>query len=279
MPELPEVETVRLGLEPFMTGKKVHKITTHREGLRVPFPKGLAALQGRRIDKLTRRAKYLLVHMGSDILVIHLGMSGRITAMADLKKYKRAKHDHFILNLEGDSGIVFNDPRRFGIVLMLAEKDLEQNEAFKSLGPEPLSKEFTGKVLQSRLKGKKVPIKIALLDQRVVAGIGNIYDCEALFGAGIAPQRLAGDLSAKECDVLVKCIKDVLAKAIKAGGSSLKDYRKADGELGYFQYGFKVYDREGEACSRCATVIKKAPLIQRITQGARSTFFCARCQK
>jgi len=279
MPELPEVETVRLGLEPFMTGKTVRKITTHREGLRVPFPEGLAALQGRRIDKLTRRAKYLLVHLGADILVIHLGMSGRITAMADLRNHKRAKHDHFILDLEGHGGIVFNDPRRFGLVLMLAEKDMAQHEAFKSLGPEPLSHEFTGKVLHARLKGKKVPIKTALLDQRVVAGIGNIYDCEALFAAQIAPQRLAGDLSGKECDVLVKCIKNVLTKAIKAGGSSLKDYRKTDGELGYFQYGFKVYDREGEACPRCASQIKKAPLIQRITQGGRSTFFCARCQK
>ena len=279
MPELPEVETVRLGLEPFMTGKAVRCITTHRSGLRIPFPDNLAQLHGRKISKLTRRAKYLLVHFGQDILVIHLGMSGRITAMPDIKGYKRGKHDHFIIGLEGNAGIVFNDPRRFGLVLMMAEKDMAQHAAFASIGPEPLSEDFTGKTLFERLKGKKVPIKAALLDQRVVAGIGNIYACEALYAAKISPTRLAKDLSPKECDALVKTSKDVLSKAIKAGGSSLKDYRKTDGELGYFQYGFKVYDREGEPCPRCKPGAKNRPVIQRITQSGRSTFYCKHCQK
>lgn len=284
MPELPEVETVRLGLEPSMSGKILSSVQTHRAGLRVPFPPALKLLKNRKIEKLTRRAKYLLVHFvplngQSDIMVIHLGMSGRITVIPDMTVYKRGKHDHMVLFLKGDAGIVFNDPRRFGLVLMVSESDIATHPAFSSIGPEPLTDDFTGKTFYQSLRNKKVPIKAALLDQKIVAGIGNIYACEALFEAKIAPQRLASDVSAPEAARLARAIKDVLGRAIEAGGSSLKDYRKTDGTLGYFQHGFKVYDREGEVCPRCKKGGKKADIIKRVVQSGRSTFYCASCQK
>lgn len=279
MPELPEVETVMRGLEPFLSGKILKEIHVHRADLRVPFPAKLADLKGRKITQLSRRAKYMLLHFGDDILVIHLGMSGRMVVHHDMKGHELAKHDHMVMVMKDNAGAVFNDPRRFGMVLLLPQKDLAGHPAFRSLGPEPLSKEFNGDVLYTALARKNTPIKSALLDQRVIAGIGNIYACEALFAAGIDPCRKASDVTPDEADELSKAIKDVLKRAIAAGGSSLKDYRQADGSLGYFQHGFKVYGREGEPCPRCKKGDKKKPIIHKITQAGRSTFFCPACQK
>lgn len=279
MPELPEVETVRQGLAPVMEGRKLVDIRTHRAGLRVPFPTTLPDLKGRKISRLSRRAKYLLVHFGADILVLHLGMSGRMTIEKDIATYKLKKHDHMVMTLSGGAGVIFNDPRRFGMALLLKESELGSHASFKLLGPEPLSNNFSGPVLYAALKNKNTPVKVALLDQRVVAGIGNIYACEALFEAGIDPTKKAGALSAVKCEALASAIRNVLTRAIAAGGSSLKDYRQADGSLGYFQHGFLVYDREGEACPRCASGGKTKHIIHKITQAGRSTFYCPACQK
>lgn len=283
MPELPEVETVRRGLEPFMAGLVLRDIATHRDGLRTPFPKNLSKnLSGRMISRLTRRAKYLLIHFEEkgreDILVIHLGMSGRMTVIQKDMPYTHQKHDHMTMTMEGGAKIVFNDPRRFGMVMLLKEADLLTHPSFKSLGPEPLPECFDGKLLQERLKGRKTPIKLALLDQRVVAGVGNIYDCEALYEAGIDPRRAASDISLARLSSLAAAIREVLRRSIEAGGSSLKDYRKADGKLGYFQHSFKVYGREGKACPKALASDKKKHIIQKITQGGRSTFYCPNCQ-
>ncbi len=279
MPELPEVETVRKGLEPVMEGRKLVDIRTHRADLRIPFPSALPDLKGRKISRLSRRAKYLLVHFGADILVIHLGMSGRMTIEKDIANYKLKKHDHMVMSLSGGAGVIFNDPRRFGMTLLLKENELGSHASFKSLGPEPLSNNFSGPILHAALKGKNTPIKTALLDQRVVAGIGNIYACEALFEAKIDPRKKASSLNATKCEALAVAIRNVLTRAIAAGGSSLKDYRQADGSLGYFQHGFLVYDREGEACPRCGSGGKKGHTIHKITQAGRSTFYCPTCQK
>lgn len=279
MPELPEVETVRRGLEPFMAGKVLEDIVTHRAGLRVPFPEDISVrLAGRRISKLTRRAKYLLIHFDEDILVVHLGMSGRMTIIEKAGDYKPQKHDHMVIRMRGGAVIAFNDPRRFGIVLLMKESELPQHATFQSLGPEPLPEEFDGKMLHAAIKNKKTPIKLALLDQRVVAGIGNIYACEALYESGIRPDLPCTSINAKQAAVLAKTIRAVLLRAIDAGGSSLKDYRKADGSLGYFQHNFKTYDRAGEACPKAAVGGRKKHIIQKITQGGRSTFYCPDCQ-
>jgi formamidopyrimidine-DNA glycosylase len=282
MPELPEVETVRRGLEPVMAGKTLKTIDVHRQGLRVPFPANLkSVLEGRRILDLTRRAKYILVRFeggGEDTMVIHLGMSGRMTTLKKIQGYNRLPHDHMVITMQDGQGIVFNDARRFGMVLLARGEDLDKHPAFRLLGPEPLSRSFTAKVLKQRLKGKKPSIKAALLDQRVVAGIGNIYACEALYEARIDPRKAAGALSSAKCDALVDAVKNVLNRSIKAGGSSLKDYRKADGELGYFQHSFLVYDREGQPCPRCAASGKKKHTVKRFVQAGRSTFYCPGCQ-
>lgn len=283
MPELPEVETVRRGLEKTMDGKVIESVDIHRGGLRVPFPENLKKIvEGRKVLSLSRRAKYILIRLSGEgdwILVIHLGMSGHMSVIPAAKGYNRQKHDHMVLGLKGGQGIAFNDARRFGLVLLVREDELADHPAFKSLGPEPLDKTFTGKVLHERLSGKKTPVKLALLDQRVVAGIGNIYACEALYDAAIDPQKNAGSLSAAKCDLLAASIKNVLNKAIKAGGSSLKDHKQVNGELGYFQHSFLVYDREGQPCPRCAGSAKKPHTVKRIIQSGRSTFFCPGCQK
>lgn len=279
MPELPEVETVRRGLEPFMAGKILQEITMHRAGLRVPFPKDLSTrLAGRPISKLTRRAKYLLIHFGEDVLVVHLGMSGRMTIFEKTGDYKRAKHDHMVIRMQNGPVIAFNDPRRFGMVLLMKESELPTHPSFRALGPEPLPESFDGKKLYAALKNKKTPIKLALLDQRVVAGVGNIYACEALYESGIRPDIPCVEISAKQASALAGTIRAVLLRAIEAGGSTLKDYRKADGSLGYFQHSFKTYDRAGEACPKAAAGGKKKHIIQKITQGGRSTFYCPDCQ-
>lgn len=279
MPELPEVETVMRGLEPFLSGKILKDIHVHRADLRVPFPAKLADLKGRKITGLSRRAKYMLIHFGEDILVIHLGMSGRMVVHHDMKGHKLEKHDHMVMVMKDNAGVVFNDPRRFGMVLMLRQDEISTHASFKTLGPEPLSKDFNGNILHAALARKSTPVKIALLDQRLIAGIGNIYACEALFDAGIDPCRKSSTVTSDEARDLAKSIKDVLKRAIAAGGSSLKDYRQADGSLGYFQHGFKVYGREGEPCPRCRKKGSKNVIIDRITQAGRSTFYCASCQK
>lgn len=281
MPELPEVETVRRGLEPALVGQKIMAVDIRRPDLRVPFPENLNnLLRGRTVMSLARRAKYLLAMLdGGDALVFHLGMSGQMTIVADVKSYSPKKHDHMILTLASGEGVVFNDARRFGMVLWLARGTLDSYPAFSAMGPEPLGNDFNGPVLRMRLSGKKIPIKIALLDQRVVAGVGNIYASEALHEAGISPDREAGSLTKGEGERLVAAIRNVLMRAIEAGGSSLKDFRKADGNPGYFQHSFSVYDREGQACTICVANGKKKSIIQKTMQGGRATYFCARCQK
>lgn len=269
MPELPEVETICRALAPALEGRRVAGVFTGRFGLRMPFPHGLARkLAGRRILTCRRRAKYILLDLDDGArLALHLGMSGRILIVAG-QHYKRQKHDHLILTLEGGDRIVLNDPRRFGMVFFVT------GETLTGIGPEPLENEFHAEGLLRSLKGRKTTIKNALLDQRIVAGLGNIYVCEALFHAGIDPRRAAGSLTADEAKRLVKSIRKVLCAALKAGGSTLKDYRKADGETGYFQHEFSVYGRGGARCPGCDCDTKRTGGIRRIVQGGRSTFYC-----
>jgi formamidopyrimidine-DNA glycosylase len=291
MPELPEVETVRLGLKPALEGRMFTKVETRRGDLRVPFPKDFAKrLTGRRVKRLWRRAKYLIADLdGGESLIVHLGMSGRMSVYAQGKKRKlgqfvyqaapegagTGKHDHVVFETDAPARIVFTDHRRFGLMTLVDTKTLDRDKLFAGLGIEPLGKEFDGVHLAKMLKGKKTPIKSALLDQRVVAGLGNIYVCEALFRAGISPRRSAAKVSAAQCAALVPIVKAVLGEAIEAGGSSLRDHRRTDGEMGYFQKTFFVYDREEEACLKrgCKGTIR------RIVQAGRSTFYCATCQK
>jgi formamidopyrimidine-DNA glycosylase len=291
MPELPEVETVRMGLSPVMEGHRFTKVETRRGDLRVPFPPQFAArLSGRKIRRLVRRAKYILVELDKDeTLVIHLGMSGRMSVYAEGKSRKigqyvydaaepsagHGPHDHVVMETDAPARIVFTDHRRFGLMTLLPTGTLEDDKLFHGLGIEPLSDGFDAAYLDRVLKGKKTPIKSALLDQRVVAGIGNIYACEALFRAGISPKRKASAIPGKRSAPLVASVRAVLSEAIKAGGSSLRDYAKADGALGEFQHRFAVYDREGARCpgKDCNGTIK------RIVQSGRSTFYCPKCQK
>ncbi len=281
MPELPEVETVMRGLTPVMLNNKVSKVKLYRKDLRVPFPKNMEGrLAKRSILSLTRRAKYILVNFeGGVVLAIHLGMSGKVTIISSGERYDIQKHDHLVMTLEDGSRIIYNDPRRFGMIFMFDESELETHAAFKHLGPEPLGNKFSAPYLMRALKNKKTSIKQALLDQRVVVGVGNIYACEALYQAKINPEKQASTIKGGKVEELVSVIRDVLARAIKAGGSTLKDYRHADGELGYFQHNFTVYDRKGLACKDCNCNIEKTGGIQRIVQGGRSTFYCPRQQK
>ncbi len=275
MPELPEVETVCRGLAPVLVGQVIVKADVRRKDLRKPFPKGLKTLlESAKVTHITRRAKYICIHLEHDyVLLIHLGMSGRIVFHPP--GYKPQTHDHFILHMKNGQQIVLNDPRRFGIVDIVREGDMEAHVLFAHLGPEPLSNGFSGPVLAAALAGKKAAIKQVIMDQRIVVGVGNIYASEALFMAGISPEKPAGKVKPDQAEALVKAIKTVLQKAIKAGGSTLRDHRQANGELGYFQHSFSVYDREGQDCVTCAG---KRP-IMRIIQGGRSTFYCPACQK
>lgn len=279
MPELPEVETVCRGLDPVMTGRVITHIDVRREGLRKPFPANLKAMvEGVKVLRIARRAKYILIHLANaHVLVIHLGMSGRVQIEAD--PYEPKTHDHLILHIKGGRVIVLNDPRRFGIVLLLPEDQMGNDPAFQNMGPEPLSNEFNGPFLSARLKGKKIAIKTAIMDQQVVVGVGNIYASEALFLAGISPKRMAGSVAGERAERLVRAIRAVLEKAILAGGSTLRDHRQVDGTLGYFQHHFTVYDRAGQPCPGCDCDIIKTQGIQRIVQGGRSSFYCPRKQK
>lgn len=290
MPELPEVETVRRGLEPVLEGRRFTKVEARRGDLRRPFPaKFVERLTGRKIMRLHRRAKYLLAELDSgETLVIHLGMSGRMSVYAEGKARKlgqyvydvapasagHGKHDHVVMETDAPARIVFTDHRRFGLMALIPTADLESDPLFRGLGVEPLSKAFDVKYLDRVLKGKKTPIKSALLDQRVIAGLGNIYVCEALFRAGISPKRVASTIPGKRSPELVAEIRAVLKEAITAGGSSLRDFAKADGALGEFQHRFSVYDREEAPCAKkgCTGVVR------RIVQAGRSTFYCPTCQ-
>jgi formamidopyrimidine-DNA glycosylase len=289
MPELPEVETVRRGLSPALEGHVLAKLTARRADLRVPLPERFAErMRGRRMLKIRRRAKFLLLDLDQgETLIMHMGMSGRFTihgphASKPGRFHNKApddgsgegKHDHVVFETDEGTRIVYTDHRRFGLMLLAPTADVESKlQASGELGPEPLNEAFTPAVLSAALKGKKTPIKSALLDQSVVAGLGNIYVCEALFRARISPKRLAKTVAGARSEKLVPAIKEVLRAAIKAGGSTLRDYAGADGELGYFQHHFLVYDRVGEPCPNCAGTIK------RIVQSGRSTFFCPKCQK
>lgn len=281
MPELPEVETVMRGLIPVLVDAEIKSVDQRRKDLRVPFPVRLKQkLEGRIVRHLKRRAKYIQVVLDDgNVLVIHLGMSGRVSVVPAGEAYELQKHDHLIIEMNEGARIIYNDPRRFGMIFLAHEKELPDHSAFKVLGPEPLGNEFSGPVLAARLQGKKASIKQALLDQRVVAGVGNIYACEALYRAGIRPTKKAGLIKEEKAELLTRAIRDVLTRAIKAGGSTLKDYRHADGELGYFQHAFTVYDREKQKCPACDCDIKKTGGIRRIVQSGRSTFYCPQKQK
>jgi formamidopyrimidine-DNA glycosylase len=289
MPELPEVETVRLGLLPVMEGYTLTNVETRRGDLRVPFPRDFAArMRGRKVKKLWRRAKYLLADLDSgETLVIHLGMSGRMSVFVEGKArrigsyvYDKApegagtgKHDHVVFDTDAPARIIFNDHRRFGLMTLVETEHLDQDKLFKDIGIEPLSPGFNTAHLLKALDGKKTPIKSALLDQRVVAGLGNIYVCEALFRARISPKRLAGAITKERIGPLVTAIKKVLKDAIAAGGSTLRDHAQATGDPGNFQHRFLVYGREGLPCKLdCPGTVK------RIVQAGRSTFYCPKCQ-
>lgn len=287
MPELPEVETVRRGLAPHLEGRRITAVRLNRPDLRFPFPpRFVERLAGRVILPLMRRAKYLLVPLDhGETLVIHLGMSGRVLIETKVRRDQLGEfhhengrlpqHDHVVFTLEGETTVIFNDPRRFGFMLLEQSEALETHPTFAGLGVEPLGNAFSGSHLLARFAGRRTPMKLALLDQHHVAGLGNIYVCEALHRAGISPMRLAATLTAAEAERLAAEIRAVLEEAIAAGGSTLKDYRHEDGSLGYFQHAFRVYDREDEPCPMpgCGGTIKRS------VQGGRSTFFCEECQR
>ena len=279
MPELPEVETVRRGLIPRMVGHRVVKLHQRRRDLRVPMPKRFAEqVEGRRIEAIDRRAKYLLFRLdGGQTLIVHLGMSGRMT-LHDAKsaaEHPFGRHDHVVFDMDDGWQVRFNDARRFGLMLLVRNEDLAKHKAFKDLGPEPLEDAFDGPALAARLKGRKTPIKAALLDQKTLVGVGNIYACEALFLSGISPRRSAHTVRGERADKLVSAIKQVLLRSIGDGGSTLRDHVQPGGELGYFQTRFNVYDRMGAVCPTegCGQIVK------RLAQSGRSTFYCTRCQR
>lgn len=283
MPELPEVETVRRGLVPAMEGRVIERAEVRRPDLRFPLPERMAErLTGARVIGLRRRSKYLLADLSTaETLIVHLGMSGRMLVsgrMAGNFHHPHpapARHDHVVLDMEGGTRVTFNDARRFGAMDLVPTDGAESHPLLRDLGPEPLGNGFDEDYLLARLAGRRTPVKAALLDQRLVAGLGNIYVCEVLHRAGIDPRRKAGRIAAARAAALVPLIRAVLAEAIEAGGASLRDYRQADGALGYFQHRFRVYDRAGEPCPRPGCDGR----IARIVQSGRSTFFCPRCQR
>jgi len=282
MPELPEVETMRRGLEPVLVGNAFARVEQRRPDLRFPLPKDFAMrLSGRRIEALDRRAKYLLARLDDgEVLVMHLGMTGRFSINGSATK-PPPKHEHIVFHLGDGTAVRYSDTRRFGLMDLVPAATLDSHALFKGLGVEPLSEALTPEWLAARLKGKANSIKAALVDQRLIAGLGNIYAGEALYRAGISPLRLAGSLATKsgkptkKTEALVAAVKAVLDDAIKAGGSTLRDYKRADGRLGRFQHRFKVYGREGKPCPRkgCGGTVR------RVVQGGRSTFYCPTCQR
>jgi formamidopyrimidine-DNA glycosylase len=293
MPELPEVETVRRGLAPVMEGARFDKVIAHRGDLRWPLPKDFAMrIEGTTVTGMGRRAKYLLADLSSgDVLVMHLGMSGSFRVIENgaaqtsgsyyHERSKQAAHDHVVFHMSSGATVSFNDPRRFGSMHLVARDKLDEEPLLRHLGPEPLGNEFDAAMLARACAGKKTSLKAALLDQTVVAGLGNVYVCEALNLSRLSPRRRASTLATRSgapherTVLLVDSIKAVLNAAIKAGGSSLRDHRQTSGELGMFQHNFRVYDREGQPCPTpgCNGIVR------RFTQNGRSTFYCRVCQK
>jgi formamidopyrimidine-DNA glycosylase len=292
VPELPEVETVRRGLQPVMEGARIVKLDARRPDLRRPLPKDFAKrVEGETVLGIGRRAKYLTVDLSSgDVLLMHLGMSGSFRVGHEDKaatpgvfhhpRSAAAAHDHVVFHMSSGATVTFNDPRRFGLMLLVPRTEFEAHPLMREIGPEPLGNAFDAALLAQSCAGRKTSLKAALLDQTVVAGLGNIYVCEALHRSHLSPKRRASTISTRgapnaRAEALVEAIKAVLTAAIKAGGSSLRDHRQTDGELGYFQHHFRVYDREGEPCPTpgCKGTVK------RIVQNGRSTYFCPVCQK
>ncbi|MBM3487889.1 MAG: bifunctional DNA-formamidopyrimidine glycosylase/DNA-(apurinic or apyrimidinic site) lyase [Alphaproteobacteria bacterium] len=283
MPELPEVETVRRGLARVMDGATIARVVVRRGDLRRPLPPRFAErLAGRRVEALERRAKYLIVRLDDgNALLVHLGMSGRMVIDGGtIARFAHdvgplAAHEHVVIALANGTVVRYADPRRFGLMDLVAGAALADHPLLARLGPEPTDAAFDGRALARRLAGKRTPIKAALLDQTVVAGLGNIYVCESLFRAGLSPRRLARTIGGARADALAAAIHRVLDEAIAAGGSTLRDHRLPSGELGYFQHRFQVYDREGEPCPGCDC----GRFIRRIVQAGRSTFYCAARQR
>jgi formamidopyrimidine-DNA glycosylase len=304
MPELPEVETVRLGLEPVLRGRRFINVEQRRPNLRFPLPERFVErLTGRTVQRLERRAKYILVHLDKgEVLAVHLGMTGRFSVQLPPSPSSRAsstrgegiqlgeyaqehgsdtKHDHLVFTMSGGAVVTYNDARRFGYMTLVPESELSDHAYFAGLGVEPLSDALNPAYLAGRARAKKVDLKALLMDQRIVAGLGNIYVCEALFRAGLDPFKGAASLATKTGKPtpaairLVAAIKAVLVDAVRAGGSTLRDYKQADGSLGRFQHQFAVYGREGEPCSRPGCRGR----VRRKTQGGRSTFYCPACQR
>ena len=274
MPELPEVETVCRGLESSLVGHQLTKVIQRRPDLRWPLPENFAErLQGRTVKRLYRRAKFILADLDDDyVWMTHLGMSGRMF-IQDESTPVLGKHDHIVIETDGGHTIIFQDHRRFGMMDLVIGKNLKNHRLLSGLGPEPLGNSFNSVTLSDALRGRRTPIKSALLNQKVVAGLGNIYVCEALFHSGISPRRLATSIPGRRAERLAPAIRDVLTKAIAKGGSTLRDYVQASGELGYFQHEFSVYGREGQPCASCAKPVS------RLVQAGRSTFFCSNCQR
>ncbi len=298
MPELPEVEIVRRGLEPALTGKAFAQVEQHRPDLRFPLPKNFPGeLRGRKVERLERRGKYLLARLsGGRVLLMHLGMTGCFTVhepaarksgkgippmVNDTRGGKHGAHDHVVFHMQGGGSVTYNDPRRFGFMMLIPEKDLDEHPLLHHLGVEPLDGGLTPEYLAQRARGKKLTLKPFLADQRTVAGLGNIYACEALYRARLSPTRGAATIATStgkptaRAVALVQAIKEVLEDAINAGGSSMRDYRNANGELGAFQHKFCVYDREGKPCLRKGC----GGTVCRIVQSGRATFYCPRCQR
>jgi len=276
MPELPEVETVRCGLAPALEGHTLARVQMRRADLRFPFPEGFGQrLTGKRVKRVGRRAKFLLIELDDEtVLISHLGMSGSFR-IYEQDPPELDKHDHVVFVTSQGTEIRYNDPRRFGFMDLTTQSEMVDHPMLKKIGPEPIHPGLDGAALATRLKDRAAPIKAALLDQSVIAGIGNIYACEALFMAGISPRRKAGSVQGGRAVKLAEAIQQVLLEAIEAGGSSLKDHRQTSGELGYFQHKFQVYGRAGDSCSRCGPAVQ----IKQINQSGRSTFFCSRCQR
>lgn len=278
MPELPEVETVRRGLAAVMEGRRLTGVTVRRGDLRRPLPADFAdRLEGRSVIRVGRRAKYLLLELDDgNVLLIHLGMSGHMVIdPADCGDHRPGKHEHVVFEVGNGTRVRYSDPRRFGLMDLIDGATMNSHPLLARLGPEPTGDDFIGPALAARLSGKRTPIKAALLDQRVVAGLGNIYICESLFRAGISPRRGAGTVQGGRAERLAASIRAVLSDAIAAGGSTLRDHVAPSGKIGYFQHNFQVYGREGAPCpgAGCDSTV------QRLVQSGRSTFFCSRCQR
>lgn len=274
MPELPEVETVMQGLKPVMEGQRIARVKVRRTDLRFAVPDALTqTIAKQRVKALSRRAKYILITLENGaVMLSHLGMSGKWLATPTWPK-KHEKHDHIILEMEDGTALTYNDPRRFGMLLLSDEENINAHPLLANLGPEPLSQAFTAKYLKEKLRTKKAAIKPTIMQQEVVVGVGNIYASEALFLAGINPAKPANTLTLKQCETLITCIQKTLKAAIKSGGSTLRDFVRSSGDSGYFQHNFKVYDRANEPCTSCQKPISHA------VQAQRSTYWCPKCQK